>query len=410
VDGLRYLPRQGGGSNGVITQYEIQISNDGESFETIASGNWANNKNWKAAEFEGVQAKFVRLVAIDAITDNSYVFASAAEIRLTGVKAGEQPHEHSWGEWTVVFHPDCVLEGLRERTCATCSETEQEAIPALGHTAAEPVKENEKAATCTEDGSYDSVVCCSVCGAEISRETVVVPALGHTEEIIPGKEATCTETGLTEGKKCSVCGEVLVEQEVIPALGHDFVNGECSRCDAVKEAPFTDVPVGEFYFDPVEWAVEKGITTGASETTFNPGDNCLRGHVVTFLWRAAGSPEPTSNENPFTDVKETDFFYKAVLWAVENEITNGISATEFGPYTECNRAQVVTFLWRAQGKPAVTETDHPFTDVDADQFYYQPMLWAVENGITNGLTATTFGPGAVCNRAQVVTFLYRAMA
>jgi len=351
VDGLRYLPRQGGGSNGVITQYEIQISNDGESFETIASGNWANNKNWKAAEFEGVQAKFVRLVAIDAITDNSYVFASAAEIRLTGVKAGEQPHEHSWGEWTVVFHPDCVLEGLRERTCATCSETEQEAIPALGHTAAEPVKENEKAATCTEDGSYDSVVCCSVCGAEISRETVVVPALGHTEEIIPGKEATCTETGLTEGKKCSVCGEVLVEQEVIPALGHDFVNGECSRCDAVKEAPFTDVPVGEFYFDPVEWAVEKGITTGASETTFNPGDNCLRGHVVTFLWRAAGSPEPTSNENPFTDVTENDFFYKAVLWAVENEITNGISATEFGPYTECNRAQVVTFLWRAQGKP-----------------------------------------------------------
>jgi len=278
------------------------------------------------------------------------------------------------------------------------------------HVPAEPVIENEVAPTCAQAGSYELVTYCTVCGEEVSRETVTVPALPHTEEIIPGKEATCTETGLTEGKKCAVCGEVLVAQEVIPALGHDFVNGECSRCDAVKEAPFTDVPVGEFYFDPVEWAVAEGITTGASETTFNPGDNCLRGHVVTFLWRAAGSPEPTSNENPFTDVTENDFFYKAVLWAVENEITNGISATEFGPYTECNRAQVVTFLWRAQGKPAVTETDHPFTDVDADQFYYQPMLWAVENGITNGLTATTFGPDAVCNRAQVVTFLYRTMA
>ena len=259
--------------------------------------------------------------------------------------------------------------------------------------------------TCTE-GGYTTYTC--ECGdSYVADETA---PLGHTEEIIPGKAATCTETGLTEGKKCSVCGVILVAQEVIPALGHDFVNGECSRCDAVKEAPFTDVPVGEFYFDPVEWAVAEGITTGASETTFNPGDNCLRGHVVTFLWRAAGSPEPTSTNNPFTDVTENDFFYKAVLWAVENEITNGISATEFGPYTECNRAQVVTFLWRAQGKPAVTETDHPFTDVDADQFYYQPMLWAVENGITNGLTATTFGPDAVCNRAQVVTFLYRTMA
>jgi len=442
VDGLRYKPRQGGSFNGTITEYEIQVSDDGETFRTVASGNWEKDRKWKVVEFGAENVKFVRLVALDAVTDNSFVFASAAEIRLTGVKA--DAHEHSYE--AVVTEPTCTEGGYTTYTCecgdsyvadetaplghteevipgkaATCTETgltegkkcavcgvilvEQEEVPALGHT--EEVIPG-KAATCTETGLTEGKKC-SVCG-EIIVAQEEIPALGHTEEVIPGKEATCTETGLTEGKKCSVCGEVLVAQEVIPALGHEFVNGECSRCDAVKDQPFEDVPVGEFYFDPVEWAVEKGITTGASETTFNPGDNCLRGHVVTFLWRAAGSPEPTSNENPFSDVTEDDFFYKAVLWAVENEITNGISATEFGPYTECNRAQVVTFLWRAQGKPAVTETDHPFTDVDADQFYYQPMLWAVENGITNGLTATTFGPDAVCNRAQVVTFLYRAMA
>ena len=171
--------------------------------------------------------------------------------------------------------------------------------------------------------------------------------------------------------------------------------------------PFTDVPVGEFYYESVLWAVSEGITTGATETTFNPNGKCLRGHVVTFLWRAAGSPEPTSSNNPFTDVKESDFFYKAVLWAVEEGITNGLTKTTFGPYAQCSRAQVVTFLYRAMGEPAPTSTEHPFTDVDENQFYYNAMLWAVENEITNGLTKTTFGPNAICNRAQVVTFLYR---
>ena len=208
--------------------------------------------------------------------------------------------------------------------------------------------------------------------------------------------------------KCAVCGEILVEQEVIEALGHDFINGECSRCDAVKDAPFTDVPVGAFYFDPVEWAVEEGITTGATDTTFDPNGNCLRGHVVTFLWRAAGSPEPTTTENPFTDVKEGDFFYKAVLWAVEKGITNGTSATEFSPYKECNRAQVVTFLWRAEGSPA-SAAEVSFTDVKPGQFYTAAVAWAVENGITNGMGDGIFGVSTVCNRAQVVTFLYRAM-
>jgi len=224
--------------------------------------------------------------------------------------------------------------------------------------------------------------------------------------------AVTTEPGCTEGGYTTytcACGEVYVADHT-DALGHDWHGTGCRRCGEERGNSFEDVPEDSFYIDPVLWAVEKGITTGASETAFDPEGECLRGHVVTFLWRAAGEPEPAGQNNPFSDVKETDFFYKAVLWAAEQGVTNGISANEFGPYAQCSRAQVVTFLWRAMGQPDVTAAEHPFTDVDTKQFYFQPMLWAVQNGITNGLTATEFGPGAVCNRAQVVTFLYRAMA
>ena len=152
--------------------------------------------------------------------------------------------------------------------------------------------------------------------------------------------------------------------------------------------------------------MEKGVTTGATATPFNPNGNCQRAQVVTFLWRAAGSPEPTKTENPFTDVKESDFYYKAVLWAVEKGITNGLTADTFGPFELCNRAQVVTFLWRAMGSPEST-ADVSFTDVQPGQFYSTAVAWAVENNITNGISATEFGGGGTCNRAQVVTFLYR---
>jgi uncharacterized repeat protein (TIGR02543 family) len=172
--------------------------------------------------------------------------------------------------------------------------------------------------------------------------------------------------------------------------------------------PFTDVPEDSFYCVPVLWALENGITTGATATTFNPNGVCQRAAVATFLWRAAGNPEPNTADNPFVDVKESDFFYKAVLWAVEKGITNGSDATHFNPYGVCNRAQVVTFLHRAKGSPAPSNADLPFTDVPTGAWYAVPVAWAVENGITNGLSATGFGPNAACNRAQVVTFLYRA--
>ena len=171
--------------------------------------------------------------------------------------------------------------------------------------------------------------------------------------------------------------------------------------------PFTDVPSDSFYYAPVLWAVDEGITTGATATTFNPNGQCLRAQVVTFLWRAVGCPEPEAAVNPFEDVTESDFYYKAVLWAVENGITNGLDAAHFGPYENCNRAQVVTFLYRAMGQHEVGTAECPFTDVKAGAWYEQPILWAVENGVTNGMSADTFGVDTVCNRAQVVTFLYR---
>ena len=176
----------------------------------------------------------------------------------------------------------------------------------------------------------------------------------------------------------------------------------------VKDHPFTDVPDTAYYRDAVVWALKNEITTGTSDTTFGPRQDCTRAQVVTFLWRACGEPEPTGSDCPFTDVKADSFYYKAMLWAVEKGITTGASATTFAPNKACTRAQVVTFLWRACGEPEPTGADCPFTDVKADGFYYTAMLWAVENGITTGASATTFAPGKTCTRAQVVTFLWRS--
>ena len=176
---------------------------------------------------------------------------------------------------------------------------------------------------------------------------------------------------------------------------------------AAAEATFTDVAADAYYAAPVAWAVDKGITNGMTETTFGPDSPCTRGHVVTFLWRAMGKPAPTQTTHSFTDIAEGEYYYDAVLWAVEKGVTTGMSATTFEPASPCTRGQVVTFLWRAMGKPAPTQTTHNFTDVEEGQYYYEPMLWAVEKGVTTGMSATTFEPQTTCNRGQVVTFLFR---
>lgn len=171
---------------------------------------------------------------------------------------------------------------------------------------------------------------------------------------------------------------------------------------------FTDVPSGSYYADAVAWAVENGITGGISADTFAPNAACTRAQAVTFLWRAAGSPELQSAETAFTDVKPGSYYEKAVAWAVENGITKGTSDTAFSPDAPCSRGQIVTFLWRSQKSPAAG-TANPFTDVKPGDYYVDAVLWAVAKGVTHGTTDTTFSPGSGCTRAQIVTFLWRCM-
>lgn len=175
-----------------------------------------------------------------------------------------------------------------------------------------------------------------------------------------------------------------------------------------EETPvrFTDVPDGAYYADAVRWAVENGITTGTGENTFSPDAPCTRAQMVTFLWRANGSPEPKDSGNWFSDVSAGAYYYKAVLWAVENGITTGTGATTFSPDATVTRGQTVTFLHRAAGSPQASGSR--FSDVDSDAYYAAAVAWAVANGITDGVSATSFAPGSPCTRAQIVTFLYRA--
>ena len=177
--------------------------------------------------------------------------------------------------------------------------------------------------------------------------------------------------------------------------------------DTEPETPvFTDVSTSAYYYDAVLWAVENGVTEGTSATTFSPDMACTRAQMVTFLWRAAGSPEPTTANNPFTDVQAGSYYYDAVLWAVEQGITSGTNATTFAPDATCTRAQTVTFLYRAAGSPAVSGGS--FADVSADAYYADAVAWAVSEGVTVGTSDTTFSPDMDCTRAQIVTFMYRA--
>ena len=185
-------------------------------------------------------------------------------------------------------------------------------------------------------------------------------------------------------------------------------NGKYIGKAKIPDKRFDDVKDADYFFKPVLWAIWKGITAGTAENAFSPNGKCTRAQIVTMLWRAAGSPEPETKDNPFGDVKADDYFYKPVLWAVENGITSGTAKGVFSPHAVCTRAQAVTFLWVCNDRTVPENKNIAFSDVIGDDYYFTAVLWAVEKGVTAGTGPSTFSPNADCTRGQIVTFLYKA--
>ena len=172
--------------------------------------------------------------------------------------------------------------------------------------------------------------------------------------------------------------------------------------------PFVDVAEKDYFYDAVLWGVENGVVKGMDEMHFEPETVCTRAQALTFLWRANGMPQPKTTTNPFVDVDASAYYYDAVLWGVENGIVKGMDETHFEPDTACSRAHALTFLWRAKGMPQASGTT--FADVPANAYYAQAVAWGVENGIVKGMDETHFEPDTLCQRAHAVTFLWRAYA
>ncbi len=347
-------------------------------------------------------------------------------------------------------------EGKEEITSDNYSDL---VIPALGH---DLQKVEAVEPTCTEDGNI-AYWQCSRCGLlyvsgdgmeEVEEADVILPAAGHELVAVEEVPATCETDGAKAHFKCETCAKLFSDAEgtaeieapeVIPALGHDWDEGVVTKeptlisegeklftckndpshtrteviaklhdCDGGDNCPskdYTDVDrsATSWSHAAIDWAVLNEITNGTTKTTFSPNKTCTRAEAVTFLWRAAGCPDVEDVDNPFTDVTLDSWYAKAVLWAVDEGITNGTSDTTFSPDDTCSRGQIVTFLWRMQGEPEAKEASS-FSDVSAKDYYAPAVDWAVEEGITNGVSANLFAPKDDCTRAHIVTFLFRCLA
>ncbi len=317
--------------------------------------------------------------------------------------------------------PGCETPGFVWLTCRLCGHTTcYDTLPPLGHAFSDWEVLTEP--TCSQDGVQ--VRSCGACGLQ---ETAVLACLGHeyVAEVIP---PTCTARGYTR-YYCHRCGKLQNTADYTEPLGHRYDDGvilneptdtamgrilyTCIGCGITyqklfpkPDKAFEDVEKNTYYYIPVLWALTEGITDGLDETHFGPAAVCNRAQVVTFLWRAAGKPEPETAENPFRDVPAGSFYEQAVLWAYESGITTGTDTSHFSPDAPCNRAQVVTFLHRFRGCPEPTAAT-AFPDVPQGTFYHKAVLWAAQCRITMGMDGGFFCPGSSCSRAQIVTFLYR---
>ena len=332
--------------------------------------------------------------------------AVAASCTKTGLTEGK--HCSDCGMVLIAQEEVSMLDHTFENgKCTVCGADDPDYNPPRPVHRHTVVVDAAVAATCTESGLTEGSHC-STCNAVLVAQEVI-PALGHKTELKNVKATTCTEAGSTGDEVCSVCGVTVEKGSEIAALGHKFSDGVCSVCGEKDPTynPFNDVEKDEFYYDAVLWAVENEVTAGTTDTTFDPNDGCTRAQIVTFLYRAAGSPKVENVKNPFSDVSKDSVYYDAIMWAVSEGITAGTTATTFSPNAVCTRAQIVSFLYRASGD-SVVKSSTQFTDVPANAWFAEAVAWAVENGITAGTTATTFSPNATCTRAQAVTFIYRA--
>ena len=299
---------------------------------------------------------------------------------------GDPAVNHSWSQLETLTAPSCGAPGEARRVCAVCAAAESVVLPPTGlHSWNGGTVLT--APGCTADGLSHYV--CGVCGAVEDRTT---PALGHAWTVAE----TLTEAGAED-------------------LHGGTARYACARCGETKEGRlcaaevFTDMPADDYWaHTPIDWAYFSGVTSGKTPTTFAPKAKITRAEAMTFLWTLAGRPEPTLTESPFGDVKPDKYYYKPVLWAVENHITSGKTETTFAPKAQCSRAEIMTFLWTAAGRPEPTLAENPFEDVPEGKYYYNPILWAFEHNVTGGVSATAFGPRSICTRAQVVTFLYKS--
>ena len=293
---------------------------------------------------------------------------------------------HTYSAMVIV--PTCTEHGYTIQTCSRCNKHYTDAyIDALGH--------DWGVAAYAWADDYITVTAMRVCkrdGSHMEAEMGVI--------VKNVKKATCDAEG-------EIIYTATFQNQAFTTQTKTVKTPKLER-PAPTGNPFADVQEGKYYYSAVLWAVESGVTAGTSATTFSPEEGCTRAQVVTFLWRAAGEPAPTTSNAPFADVTNGTYYYSAVLWAAENEITSGTSATTFSPDDTCTRAQIVTFLWRYRGRPEPVEANNPFGDVSKSVYYAKAVLWAAGNGVTSGTSASTFSPDDTCTRAQVVTFLYRA--
>ena len=390
------------------TEYTLSVENEVTSVTVTAEAYDTNATITGTGEISLSVGTNVVQVVVKAENADSITYTITIERK----GAEEIPEEHQYGE------PEFVWNGYD--SCDAIFTCEEDGCEHTETVACEVTVTSETAATCTQTGSKEYTATCEFEGNSYQDQAVEeLPVVDHTYSepsfAWEGYEA-CTATAT-----CSVCGNVeTAECTITSEEGENSIvytatctwNGKEYYDSKTKDTSvkFTDVSEDAWYYDAVIWAVDEGVTAGYEDGTFRPNESSTRAHVVTFLWNKAGQPEPTTTANPFSDVTEGQWYYKAVFWASENGITAGYEDGTFRPDDICTRGQVITFLWNKAGQPEPSATENQFTDISEDDWYYKAVLWASENGITAGYEDGTFRPEKDCTRAEIVQFLYNAYA